>query len=354
MKNFLYVIGAIVFILLAGLIISAAFIVTEIDQAVITQWGRPIKVIVGDSPFNQIDQLQSNIQKLNEENGWSVSVEHGAGLYFKLPFLQKVEFFEDRALEYDAQPEAIVTKDKKNLVVDNFARWYIYDPLLFRQSIISIANARARLDDIIYSALRDVLGKNDFIEIIRSTNDMVNDLSLDIPDQKRIQIMTGRDQIMTEVTEISRREALSLGVYVIDVRIKRADVPTENQTAIYENMTAERERISMKYEEEGKRDAAIIRAQTDLTVNNMLAEAERKAQVIQGTADAEAARIYANGFVKEVSDQAPLTIAGFEDNPEFFRFVRSLEALEKSLDGNTTLILDTQNDLLRSLNEPIK
>ncbi|MDP8246235.1 MAG: protease modulator HflC [Candidatus Hinthialibacter antarcticus] len=354
MKKYLYVIGVIVFFLLAGLVLSAAFIVTEIDQAVITQWGRPVRVIVGDSPFNQIDLLQENIVKLNGENDWNVRVVQGAGLYFKLPYFQKVEYFDDRALEYDAQPEAIVTKDKKNLVVDNFARWYIYDPLLFRQSIISIANARTRLDDIIYSALRDVLGKNDFIEIIRSNNDMVNDLDLDIPAQKRIQITTGRDQIMKEVTEISRREALSLGVYIIDVRIKRADVPTENQSAIYENMKAERARISMKYEEEGKRDAAIIRAETDLTVNNMLAEAEREAQVIQGTADAEAARIYANGFVKEVSGQASQTIQGFEDNPEFFRFVRSLEALEKSLDSNTTLILDTQNELLRSLNQTIK
>ena len=257
-------------------------------------------------------------------------------------------------LEYDAQPEAIVTKDKKILVVDNFARWYIYDPLLFRQSILSITDARSRLDDIIYSALRDVLGSNDFIEIIRSTNDMVNDLALDIPMQKRIQIETGRDKIMTKVTEISRRDALSFGVYIIDVRIKRADVPTENQSAIYENMQAERERISLKYEEEGKRDAAIIRAETDLTVKNMLAEAEREAQVIHGSADAEAARIYANGFVKDVSGQAPQSIQGFEDNPEFYRFVRSLEALEKSLDANTTLILDTQNELLRSLNQTIK
>jgi membrane protease subunit HflC len=353
MKNFLYFIGAIVFFLIIGVIFSAAFIVTETDQAVITQWGRPVRVIVGNSPFSQMEQLNSNIDKLNEENGWNASVSQGAGLYFKLPYFQKVEYFDDRALEYDAQPEPIVTKDKKNLMVDNFARWYIYDPLLFRQSIISVANARARLDDIIYSALRDVLGKNDFIEIIRSTNDMVDDLSLDIPAQKRIQIENGRDQIMKEVTEISRREALSLGVYIIDVRIKRADVPTENQSAIYENMKAERERISMKYEEEGKRDAAIIRAQTDLTVKNMIAEAEREAQVIQGTADAEAARIYANGFVKEVSGQASQTIPGFEDNPDFFRFVRSLEALEKSLDSQTTLILDTQNELLKSLNQTI-
>lgn len=354
MKAFLYFIGAIAFFLLVGLVFSSAYIVTETDQAVITQWGRPVRVIVGDSPFSQMERLEENFAKLNEANGWNARISKGAGLYFKLPYFQKIEYFEDRVLEYDAQPEAIVTKDKKILVVDNFARWYIYDPLLFRQSILSITDARSRLDDIIYSALRDVLGSNDFIEIIRSTNDMVNDLALDIPMQKRIQIETGRDKIMTKVTEISRRDALSFGVYIIDVRIKRADVPTENQSAIYENMQAERERISLKYEEEGKRDAAIIRAETDLTVKNMLAEAEREAQVIHGSADAEAARIYANGFVKDVSGQAPQSIQGFEDNPEFYRFVRSLEALEKSLDANTTLILDTQNELLRSLNQTIK
>lgn len=354
MKTFLYFIGAVVFFLLIGLIFSSAFIVTETDQAVITQWGRPVRVIVGDSPFSQLDQLKENIDKLNKANGWNARTSQGAGLYFKLPYIQKVEYFDDRVLEYDAAPEAIVTKDKKNLVVDNFARWYIYDPLLFRQSIISISNARSRLDDIIYSALRDVLGSNNFIEIIRSTNDMVNDPELDIPSQKRVEIKTGRDEIMKKVTEISRKDALSLGVYIIDVRIKRADVPDDNQAAIYDNMKAERERISKKYEEEGLRDAAIIRAQTDLTVKNMIAEAERKAQVVHGTADAEAARIYANGFVKDVSGQAPQTIRGFEDNPEFYRFVRSLEALEKSLDSQTSLILDTNNELLRSLNQTIK
>ncbi|MBI1387596.1 MAG: protease modulator HflC [bacterium] len=351
MKTKLTVSGVSVLILLILIgLYSSAFIVTEVDQAVVTQWGKPVRVIVGDSPFSMPDALKENIAAFNEENDSNVRVSQGAGLYFKVPYLQTVEFFDDRVLEYDARPEVIVTGDKKNLVVDNFARWYIYDPLRFRQRIQSIDLVRARLDDIIYSAMRDVLGQNEFIEIIRSTNNMLNDPDLDIPTQKRTAIDNGREKIMEQVTAISRREALDMGVYVIDVRIKRADVPEENLQAIYQNMSAERDRISKKYEEEGQRDASILRAETDRTVKTMVAEAERKAQVIRGEADAEAARIYAQGYVKEATGGA-VTIPGYESNPEFFRFMRSLEALEKSLDGQTTLILDERNELLRALNQ---
>lgn len=354
MKSIYFYAGLAVAVLLAILLFSSAFILTEVDQAVITQLGKPTRIIVGDSPFSQMEQLQANVDKYNEENDTSVQISQGAGLYFRIPFIQTVEYFDDRALEYDARPEAIVTRDKKNLVVDNFARWYIYDPLLFRQRIRTINLVRARLDDIIYSALRDVLGKHDFIEIIRTSNNMLEDPDLTIPTQKQIEIETGRALIMDEVTRISRREALDFGVYIIDVRIKRADVPQENLDAIYGNMQAERNRISTKYEEEGRRDAAIIRAETDLTVKTMIADAERQVQIIRGEADAEAARVYASGFVKEVSGAAPRRIPGFENNPDFFRFMRSLEALEASLDANTTLILDTDNELLKSINQPIK
>ena len=275
----------------------------------------------------------------------------GAGVYFRIPFLHQVEFFDDRILESDSDPALITTRDQKRILVDSFARWRIADPLRFKQTLVNMSTALNRLDNIIFSNLRNRLGESNFIEIIRSTNQLLT-TEIEIPAQKKVAIQYGRSKIMEDVTRLCRETALEFGILIIDVRIKRADPPEQNMNAIYDNMSAERKRIADKYRAEGERQATYITAQTDRTVKIMRAEAERDAQIIHGQADAEAARIYANGFVKEATGQPPARISGFESDPEFFRFTRSLETLEKSLDSNTSLILNTKSDLLKMLNGP--
>ncbi len=343
----------IVLIVLLILVYLSAFIVTETQQAVITQLGRPVGVIAGVSTFLNEETLQKSVEGYEERNNTSLYIKLGAGLYFKIPFIQDVQFFDNRILEYDSSPESITTADKKRVLVDNFARWRISDPLLFLQRVQSIPLAQSTLDDIIYSALREQLGEYEFIEIIRSSNKLLEDNQSEIPNQKLVEIQQGRTEIMNRVTEICKNTAeTEYGIQILDVRIKRVDLPDENLKSVFENMSAERQRIAAQYQEEGKRDAAIIRAQTDREVKSMIAKAEQKAQVIRGEADAEAARIYAEGFVQENEAGNNETISGFQDDPEFFKFIRSLEALELGLDANTSLFLGTDNQLLRMLERP--
>ncbi len=351
--KFSYISAIIVIFLGLLLLFSSAFIVSEMEQAIVTKFGRPVRVIAGESNFMDKEELEAEVEEYNQNSKTNVRLDFGAGLYFKTPFINQVEFFDDRILEYDSDAASITTRDKKRLVVDNFARWRISDPLRFKQRVQSEALAQAQLDDIIYSILRSQLGEYDFIEIIRSTDTMLKDTESQIPDQKRIPIRYGRREIMQKVRQLCREAANEYGILIIDVRIKRAVPPQENLEAIYQNMTAERDRIAQKYREEGKREATIIRAKTDREVKTMIAEAERKARVIKGDADAEAAQIYAQGFIKDVTGAENEKINGFQSEPDFYKFLRSLDSLEIALDEPTRLILSTENDLLKYLDEQI-
>ncbi len=343
-----YTIPAIAVIALI-ILANSLFIISEYEQAVVTQFGRPVHVVVGNSPFTFQEEIEEQIQEYSEESTTTVGLNFGAGLYFKTPFIQDVEIFEDRLLEYDSDPAPITSKDKKRLILDSFARWRISNPLLFKQAIGSEAVASNRLDSIIKSALRNLLGEHNFIHIIRSTNALLEDESSQIPEAKLVPIQGGRDNIMQEVTETCREDAEKFGIYIVDVRIKRADLPDENLQSIFQNMQSERERIAKQYRSQGERDASFIKAETDRIVKTMIAEAERKAQALKGKADADAANIYANGFIKEVTGVGQEQILGIESNPEFYHFIRSLQALEAGLDSNTSLILNTDNELLRFL-----
>jgi len=337
---------AVVLLILLG---SSVFVVTEMEQAVITQFGRPVRVIAGESPFADPEALRKSLAAYEQSSGTHVGLSFGAGLYFKVPFLQKVEYFEDRILVFDSQPATIMTGDQKRLIVDNFSRWYIVNPLLFRQTVENIPTALNRLDNIIRSDLRNTLGENEFIESSRSSDQMLES-GIEIPEQKQVRIKTGRTRIMERVTQLAREKAKQFGIYVIDVRIKRADPPEQNMEAIYKNMTAERNRIAQRYRAFGERQATYIKSETDRKVKTLLAEAERDARIIKGNADAEAARTYAQGYIKEVTGSPPARIEGFESDPEFYGYLRSLDALEAALDAQTTLILSTKNELLRQLN----
>jgi len=267
-----------------------------------------IVVFGGSQTFFVVDQTQ---QSLVLQLGKPLKALKEPGLYMKIPFLQQVIVFEKRVLEYDAAPAEILSSDKKNLVVDNYSKWRIIDPLKFFQTVRNITGAQSRLDDIVYAQLRVILGKNTLIDVVS---------------QKR-------DAVMRLITSRADKIASSYGIQVIDVRIKRADLPPQNEKHVYERMRAERQREAKRYRSEGKEVELRIRAEAEKERTIILAEAYKKSQTIRGEADAKSLKIYAQAYKKD---------------PGFYAFVRSLEAYEKAFtDSQTTLVLVPDNWFLQ-------
>lgn len=236
----------------------------------------------------------------------------GPGLHAKIPFIQNVVFFDSRLLEYDAKAAEVLTLDKKNLVVDNYARWRITNPLLFYRTLRTVGRAHARLDDIIYAEVRVALGRYTLQEVVSGK----------------------RAFIMEEVTKKSTEILSPYGLEVVDVRIKRTDLPPENAQAIYGRMRAERERQAKLYRSEGWEEMEKIKSGADKDRAVLLAEADRQAEVLRGAGDAEAAAVWA---------------AAIGRTPEFFNFTRSLEAYQKALSRNSRIVLTPQSPFLKFL-----
>ena len=236
------------------------------------------------------------------------------GLYFKIPFLQKVRYFSKQLLDNDSNPTEVITKDKKNLLVDNFTMFKIVDPLKFLETVRGERSARARLDDIIYSELRVEIGTHDLHDVVTET----------------------RDSIMAKVTKEANIKAAEYGIEVVEVRIKRTDLPPEVANSIFNRMRTERERIAMEYRSEGKEEATKIRAETDKEKTILVAEAYKQEQIVRGEGDALATKIYADAFNKD---------------QKFYTFMRSMEAYKKSLKTDTTLLMSEDSDFLGFLNK---
>ncbi|RLB69674.1 MAG: protease modulator HflC [Deltaproteobacteria bacterium] len=281
MKNVKIIVIAAVLIAMAAL--SSLFQVDQTQQALVLQLGKPVRVITEP------------------------------GLNYKLPVLQQVMFFDRRLLVYDAAPAEIVTSDKKNLVVDNYSKWRIVDPLKFYQTVKNIAGAQSRLDDIIYSEFRVELGKETLNDIVAKV----------------------RTRIMKSVTKNSNKAAADYGIEVVDVRIKRADLPVENERHVFSRMQAERQRQAKKYRSEGEEEALKIRSQAEKERTIILAEAYRKAQEVRGEGEQAAIAIYAKAF---------------QQDEEFYNFYRSLQAYEKALAEKSTLVLGSGNEFFRYMN----
>jgi len=280
--------GTLLIILIVAILFIAnlsLFIVDETKQAIVLQFGKPIRAI------------------------------KEPGLNWKLPFIQNVVFFEDRLLVYDAAPTEIITKDKKTLIVDNYARWKIIDPLKFLQTVRDLNGAQARLDDIVYSELRVDLGLFNMSEIVSER----------------------REGIMKRVTEISNEKANTYGIEIVDVRIKRIDLPPENEKYIFDRMRAERERIAKQYRAEGQEESAKIIAETEREKTVILAEAYKTAQTLKGEGEAKSIKIYAESF---------------NQDPEFYKFYRTLEAYRNTFKDKTTVLLSTDSEFLKYLTKP--
>ena len=274
-----------ILVLVALFALSTMIMVDETEQIVILQFGKPIRTIK----------------------------EPGLNWKFPAPF-QTSNSFEKRLLEYDVPPEEILSKDKKSLIIDNYVRWRIVDPLLFLQTVRAVPTAKTRLDDIVYSELRQELGTHDMVEIITET----------------------RELIMEKVTKASNEETSKYGIEVIDVRIRRVDLPRENEASIYARMEAERKRQANKFRSEGEEEAQKIRAATDRDKTVILAEAYKKSQQIRGEGEAKALDIYALSYSKDI---------------DFYEFTRTLETYEKVIDKKTTLVLPGDSKLFKGLTQ---
>jgi membrane protease subunit HflC len=236
------------------------------------------------------------------------------GLYFKVPFIQKVRYFSKQLLDNDSPPAEVITRDKKNLLIDNFSLWRITNPLKFLETVRSINGARARLDDIVYSELRVEIGTHDLHAAVTES----------------------REDIMAKVTEESSVKAAEYGIELVDVRVKRIDLPPEIANSIFNRMRTERERIAKEYRSEGNEESTKIRAQTDKEKTILIAEAYKEEQTVRGEGDAKAIKVYADAPQKD---------------PKFYSFIRSMEAYKNSLKTDTTILLSEDSDFLKFLNK---
>ena len=270
----------------------------------------PILAVVGFSSIFIVDETQ---QVVILQLGKPVKITTEPGLNVKLPFpLQEKITFDDRLLEYDSPPEEILSKDKKSLIVDNYVRWKIVDPLQFLKTVQAIPTAKSRMDDIVYSELRRELGTHDMVEIITEN----------------------REEIMDIVTRQSNTATLAYGISVVDVRIRRVDLPAENEESIYARMEAERKRQANKFRSEGEEEAQKIRAATDRDKTIILADAYKEAEKIRGEGDAKAVQIYARSYSAD---------------PKFYEFVRTLDTYKQVVDDKTTLVLPSGSKLFKLL-----
>jgi membrane protease subunit HflC len=226
------------------LLLASFFIVDNTETVIVTRLGNPVRVI--EKP----------------------------GLQLLIPFMEAKSSITKRLMYYTSTSSQVITKDKKSILIDNYCVWRVNDPLKFRLAVVNEQGALGRINDVIYAGLRVELAKHDLIEIINER----------------------RRQIMDDVISVANEKALEIGVEIVDIRIKKADLPKENEKNIFARMITERERIAKQYRSEGQEEAQKIRAKTDMDAAVIVAEAEKRAQSIKGEADAKAIRIYADAF----------------------------------------------------------
>jgi len=307
----------IIILFVGGVVVASAYIVSETEQVVITRFGKPVSEPVTS-----------------------------AGLYFRMPFLDRVHRFDKRVLEWDGSPDEIPTRDKKFIFVDPTARWKIQDPLKFYQSVGNEMDAQSKLDDIIDNSTRDLITKYDLIEVVRNSNRIIANnakaASMKEGDdffenqEDLVTIEMGRDRIVDMVFARSKEELQNLGIELIDVRIKRINYIPSVQKKVFDRMISERKREAQRLRAEGEGVKQEIEGKTELELQQILSKAEKQAQEIRGKADAEATKVYADAYSRDA---------------EFFAFWSTMNVLKTTLKNNTSLVLSTDNELLEYLDQ---
>ena len=293
-------------------------------------------VLLGQTAYTVSETEQVIITRLGEPVGEPV-VE--AGLHFKIPFVERINVFEKRFLEWDGNPNQVPTKDKRFIWVDTYARWRIVDPLLFFQRLRDERGAQSRLDDILDGETRNAVAQHDLIELVRSTNRNPEDVPIESEEESVIldTIAQGRQEITREILTTAASRVVDLGIELLDLRFKRINYVEEVQQDVFARMIAERQRIAQQFRSEGQGEAARIDGERELELAQIVSEAYREAEALRGEADAEATRVYA---------------AAYNRDAEFYAFTKSLETYEATMDPSTVFILGTDSELLRFLRQP--
>jgi modulator of FtsH protease HflC len=283
--KYLWIAGAVVL----ALIYLSFYSVRETEFALVTQFGRPVRTVAD------------------------------AGLHVKWPF-QSILWFDKRLRIYNPRPSEFLTRDKKNLVIENYVAWRIDDPNRFVQTVGDTTAAEMRLHDIIWSGLSASLGTQDLESLVSASADKVQ---------------TG--PMLDMLTSAADRAAVNqYGIRIVDIRVKRLNLPEQNKQSVFARMRAERERIAMQYRAEGEQQALAIRANADREKEEILSAAYKDAETIRGQGDAEATRIYGQAYSK---------------NPQFYKLLRTLDSYKKVLDDKTTIVLNSDSELLKILTQ---
>jgi membrane protease subunit HflC len=303
LKPLLIVAAVLVLVLVLTLF---TFRVSETEQVVVTQFGSPKR------------QIQD------------------AGLHFKIPFLEQVNTFEKRVLEWDGKPTQVPTLDKKYIWVDSFARWRIVDPLAFFKTVAREESAQGRLDDIINGSVRNKISNHPLIEAVRTTDrpmSLMTGIDGEVTGEVQ-KVEAGRDVIVAEVLEEARQAARGFGIEIIDIRFKRLNYVEEVRKSVYERMITERQRIAAKYRSEGEGQKLEIEGRKEKEEKQILSEAYKQAQQIMGKADAEAIKTYAEAYSRD---------------PDFYSFRETLNSYEDNLGEGSVLVLSTDGAYLKYL-----
>ncbi len=290
---------------------SSTFVVEETNQAIVTQFGRPVGEPINDP-----------------------------GVHFKVPFIQDVQFFDKRFLEWDGDPNQVPTKDKKFIFVDSFARWRITDPLQFFRRLRDERGAQSRLDDILDGETRNAIASHDLVEIVRTTNrePALDTLIMDMSEEELLErIEIGRESIQKLILQSANARASDLGIEILDFRLKSINYVSDVQTRVYERMVSERNRIAEMFRSEGQGEAFRIAGEKDRELFQIYSEAEKTAQEIRGRADARAASIYASAYNRSAQSR------------DLYDFMKTMETYVNTFDENTTVVLSTRSEFYKYL-----
>jgi len=329
---------------LAGLVVGATIALTgyssfytvdQTQQAIVTQFGNPVRVILNQGEIRDSERKVKELKEKYQQLG--ISVAEGAGLRFKIPYIQSVTKFDKRLLRWNGYPEQIPTADKKYIWIDTTARFYIEDPLKFLNTVGTEEQAHGRLDDIIDASTRNSITSRNLIEAVRTDERKMRvevGLEETVPYE---QVKEGRTKIVEEITRDADkicREKYGVRVHEEGVLIKGISYVDEVKESVEKRMMAERQRIAKKYISEGEGEAQKIMGDKDREVRTVLSEAYRTAKGIEGKADAQATEIYARAFNKD---------------PQFYQFIRTLQLYEEGIGKDTKLIIGTDNPLFRMI-----
>jgi modulator of FtsH protease HflC len=304
-------IAAAVVVLALITLSSTLYTVSETEQVIVTQFGRPVGGAVTEP-----------------------------GLHAKLPFVQDVNVFDKRWLEWDGDANQLPTRDKKYIWVDTYARWRVADPLRFFQRLRDERGAQSRLDDIIDGETRNVIANHNLIEVVRSSNrkfEQGEEAQDVIEEEEKQEVVQGRDKITRLILERASKVMPEFGIELVDVQIQRINYVDSVQTKVFERMISERKRIADRHRSEGQGRSAEIRGRKERELKRIESEAYRKTQEVKGKADAQAADIYAGAYSRD---------------GELYRFVKTLEMYRETFDKDTSLLLSADAEVFRYLQSP--